>query len=145
MFICRFMADEDGSGLFLVDFQKKVLDDEEQRRHKERVERERQEEEDERRLQEIPVPEPKNEDEEWWVIPCDYCIFIKHMNWALEKRGLMHLHKVLSAQVNQGRHFLHRLDFCKEETSFKQKNTVKKISVFSNKPLQIAHIYCQSN
>ncbi|XP_052243604.1 coiled-coil domain-containing protein 174-like isoform X2 [Dreissena polymorpha] len=59
------LPDEDGSGLFLVDFQKKVLDDEAQRREKERVERERLEEEEERRLQEIPVPAPQNEDEEW--------------------------------------------------------------------------------
>ncbi|XP_053388314.1 coiled-coil domain-containing protein 174-like [Mercenaria mercenaria] len=62
------ISEEDGSGLYLVDFQKKSLDDFEDRRLKERKEKEeierRELEEEQRQLAE-PVPPPESEEEEW--------------------------------------------------------------------------------
>lgn len=61
-----FVLDEDGSGVFLVDFQKKVLDNVEENREKERREKEEREAEEERQLQAEPIPEPETEEEEWY-------------------------------------------------------------------------------
>ncbi|XP_045197619.2 coiled-coil domain-containing protein 174-like isoform X2 [Mercenaria mercenaria] len=62
------ISEEDGSGLYLVDFQKKSLDDFEERREKERKEKEEMErrelEEEQRQLAE-PVLPPESEEEEW--------------------------------------------------------------------------------
>lgn len=63
-------TEEDGSGLFLVDFQKKVIDgvlEKRDRAREEEEERQRREIEEEKQQLQEPVPEPENEDEEWYV------------------------------------------------------------------------------
>ena len=63
-----FSVDEDGSGLYLVDFQKKVIDgvfEERDRARLEEEERHRREIEEEKQQLEEPVPEAENEEEQW--------------------------------------------------------------------------------
>ena len=65
MSIC---TEEDGSKIFLVDFQQKSLEQlSEKRRMEKRAEEERKKHEDEveRQLLAEPVPEPATPDEEW--------------------------------------------------------------------------------
>lgn len=64
----REVPDEDGSGLYLVDFQKKVIDgvfEERDRARQEEEEKQRREIEEERQQLLEPVPDPENEEEEW--------------------------------------------------------------------------------
>ena len=67
-YTCSHFTDEDGSGLYLVDFQKKVLDDvfeQRDRARKEEEERQRKEIEEEKQQLKESVPEPENEEDEW--------------------------------------------------------------------------------
>ena len=65
----QIVTEEDGSQVYLVDFQKKAIDkiveDRDRRRKEEEEERERKEE---ALLSKAVVPPPANEDEEWLVL-----------------------------------------------------------------------------
>jgi len=57
-------SEEDGSLLYLVDFQKKVIDRVVDKREKGRKEEE-EEADKERILAAVPIPEPENAEDEW--------------------------------------------------------------------------------